>query len=291
MCSGSLTNYGLCGHRNYTKRRCQNYLAKPRIPCEKLEFFETFYSLCPKCSGVKTPRFTKLKHKPPVETVKEVEELLTPREEGPETASQAGSRTGKRERAIGGIKKIVGSIRRFKMGSSDKETEVPEVKEPETSGNGETVGGWMTSERLADDYKTVIGRHPYSVASKSGVYGVHPRGVRDVERDTTWSGFVAQALNPTGRADEMRKAEELRMIEQLRRAEDLRKAEELTKAEESRKALEMWGRDIEGCHTWTGFDLQAVDPGRAEELRRADERLAQCRDGRRARTYEPETWI
>jgi hypothetical protein len=301
MCSGFTTNYGLCGHQTYAKRRCQNYLARPRIRCKKLKFNETYYSLCPKCSGEGKPRSTT--SKPVTETMAELNEDSMSKDEGRGTDAPGIPHSGKRERAMHGIKKIVGSIRRLKMSSSEKgnKTKVAEVQQTELSGDGgEAAEGWMTSERLANDYRTVIGKHPSSVDSSYSVRREYRRRARDVDRNTTWSAFVSQALDPEGRAEELREVEELRRADERQvgivdrantwaglnpHALDPRKAEELRRADERRVG------NVDRANTWAGLNPHALHPRRAEELRRADERLAQCRDGRGARTYEPGSWI
>ena len=346
MCSKSQTNHGLCGHQNYTKRRCEKYLSNPRMPCEKLEYFDTLYSLCPECSGTRPPFFTRLRNKLVIAKQREGEKLSSLREDGYEI--EAAPR--KRESAVGEIRRFVGSIRRLKAGAGlsyeqarerERESEFCEARAREverpvgTDGQdaAETEEGWMTSERLAEDYKTVVGADAWMRSQRladgyRSIIGTHPflakscqpRGMADVESDTTWSAVVAQALDPmmvvdrrkSGAVregedmknfaqvrvvDDSRMSEEFRWFEDssrvkdLGRLEELRWYEDLAAAEEPSIAVERRVRDFGGECSCEGSDSQALDPVEGVEWRRADQNLAQCRDGRRARACEPESWI
>ena len=98
MCEDQIANYPLCGHRIKRRRACQNYLGRPRLPCNLLIFNTTLNSPCPKCASRTKPTPLPIFNKPIPVKQNEITGVL---------------RIGK-EKAVIGVKRVVGSVRKLK---------------------------------------------------------------------------------------------------------------------------------------------------------------------------------
>jgi hypothetical protein len=264
MCWTNTTTYITCAHRRTAKHRCQNYLSKPKKQCENFHYNDIVLDLCPKC--FRTPS-QPAPAPPPVFSQRLRTESLQSGEANSSAGQDSnGSELSVREKAANGLRKMLGSLRRNRGRSDNDNQSDAGSSQTLVAAPMETEGSVRSSERLAEEYRGIIGPQ-FRSACRQIEETVVPKG-GDIETCTTWSRFLPR--QDTSVQEAGKEAEGLRGKESQNLPGDM-----IPGLDGSPRRTEVVVRGIPG-------DEIPLDQVRAEELRKADERIARVRDGRGA---------
>ena len=271
MCQIRTTNYTVCAHRRTTKQRCQNNLSKPKTKCEKLRYNDTVLDSCPKCSRTSAKQRSSpppvLNHGLRTESVQFSGSTLV--DDVDDEVTELCEPSG-RKKAATGLSRMFRSLRsnRGRKNKADQ-GEVGSTQQVAIVRSVEGEESVRSSEQLAKEYRSILGRHPNTVLFVyRGIRDVPaPNKVVDIETCTTWSTFLPRLDPLTGKRAE--KPVEAAASGVWNTPEERRSG----KDEELRVA----GGSAESRGT---KEVRSVDSVRRDEFRRAEERRVRVKDGR-----------
>jgi hypothetical protein len=208
-----VVHYTLCKHRTKSKIPCDPSMARRVGYCLHNSYNEMHHGTCPKCSHYTTaPALPEICH------LSQMPSAGLPLKRETSDIKDAPSAQGKKR--MGSFKRLVLSVSKSTLNLNRKSSEdklkhsVSRRNLSGTSSDGKPVvrppmsylqtieiaspGVQMTSEQLADEYKSLLDIHPALQETDSRLPHNLSIPTLDIETATTWSGLITRAMGGEG---------------------------------------------------------------------------------------------